>query len=44
MESRMNHFQPENKAELIACMKIGMCFSNKRMLRTHVRKNRLLVM
>ena len=33
---RTNHYQPRNKAELVACMKKGICFSNKRLLRTHV--------
>lgn len=31
-----SYYQPENKAELVACMQQSLCFSNKRLLRTHV--------
>ena len=31
-----SYYQPENKAELVACMQQNLCFSNKRLLRTHV--------
>ncbi len=35
-EISTNAFQPENKYELIACVSSKNCFSNKRLIRTHV--------
>ena len=32
----MNEYQPENKAELVACLYHKNCISNKRLVRTHV--------
>ena len=37
LNDRTAWYQPENKAELIACMHSLNCFSNKRLVRTHVR-------
>ena len=36
LTSRSIHYQPETKAELIACLYTNNCFSNKRLVRTHV--------
>ena len=36
LTSRSIHYQPETKAELIACLYTKNCFSNKRLVRTHV--------
>ena len=34
--NRANEYQPENKAELVACLYQKNCISNKRLVRTHV--------
>lgn len=34
--TRTNTFQPENKVELIACVASKNCYSNKRLIRTHM--------
>lgn len=36
MMSRTTFYQPENKAELVECIYTKNCFSNKRLVRTHV--------